>query len=435
MWQIISEYTGIVIMTVGVYFFSRIMLSKKKSISNIKFLVIIFLVSVIHYIINMYITGIIKTVIICCINMMFYKYIFKIKIRKSILLTFLYMIILILTELLELFFITKVIGIDINLCYETYAGSLFANLLVCIVFLILSIFIKSIFRRIVNAKIDNNKNIIVYMIITFLCIGMFFYIIISEFQKENLIILYIMCILILIAMLFSLIKQIISNNKIIYEYDNLLKIMTTYEFDIENERILRHEAKNELRVIKAKIIENQKSEDIIDYIDEIINDKYVVDKEKYAKFGYLPPNGIKGLFYFKVQEAEKTGIKVSIHISKKILKSKIYDLNIKEQRDFGRIIGVFLDNAIEASIGSKDKKLGIEAYTINGNEFELIISNTYNNKINIDMLGNKRFSTKDAKRGRGLLLVKRLIEHNKKFKIKTTINNNIYIQTITIIKK
>ena len=40
-------------------------------------------------------------------------------------------------------------------------------------------------------------------------------------------------------------------------------------------------------------------------------------QEKYAKFGCLPP-GIKGLCYYKVQEAENKGINVSINISKKV---------------------------------------------------------------------------------------------------------------------
>ena len=43
-------------------------------------------------------------------------------------------------------------------------------------------------------------------------------------------------------------------------------------------------------------------------------------QEEYAKFGYLPPNGIKGLCYFKVQKAEELGINVSINISMKIKK-------------------------------------------------------------------------------------------------------------------
>ena len=157
-----------------------------------------------------------------------------------------------------------------------------------------------------------------------------------------------------------------------------------------------------------------------------------MNNEKYAKFGYLPPNGIKGLCYFKTQEAENKGITVSLNISKRIKESSIYKLNIKQQRDFGRILGVFLDNAIEASLESKEKKLGLEAYTNSKQEFKLIITNTHNNEIDEDKIGKEVFSTKGKNRGHGLLLVKQLVGNNNIFEINTDIQNELYIQTITV---
>ena len=210
--------------------------------------------------------------------------------------------------------------------------------------------------------------------------------------------------------------------------------MTTYENEIENQRILRHEIKNEFRTVKAKIVDNQENKEIIEYIDEIINDKYEVVQEKYAKFGYLPPNGIKGLCYFKVQEAEKNGITVEVNISKKVKNSTVYDLTTKQQRDFGRMLGVFLDNAIEASIESKGKKIGIEAYANSEKELKLIITNTYNNIIDKTKIGRENFSTKGKQRGHGLLLVKQIVEKNEKIEVKTEIQQNLYIQIIKINK-
>lgn len=107
-------------------------------------------------------------------------------------------------------------------------------------------------------------------------------------------------------------------------------------------------------------------------------------------------------------------------------------MSIKQQRNFGRILGVFLDNAIEASMESKEKKLGIEAYVNEENEFKLILSNTYNNVIDKKRIGLERFSTKGNNRGRGLLLVKILVDKNEIFEIKNNIQENIYIQTIII---
>ena len=112
----------------------------------------------------------------------------------------------------------------------------------------------------------------------------------------------------------------------------------------------------------------------------------------------------------------------------------MYELSIKEQRDFGRILGVFLDNAIEASLESEEKQIGLEAYINTNKEFKIIISNTYKNKIDKNKIGEESFSTKGKNRGHGLLLVNQLVGKNKKFETKTDIQETIYIQTI-IIKK
>ena len=141
--------------------------------------------------------------------------------------------------------------------------------------------------------------------------------------------------------------------------------------------------------IRAKICDKEKESKIIDYIDDILGDTYSVKNEKYAKFGYLPANGIKGLCYFKVQKAEELGISVSINISKKIKNSTVFYLDLKQQREFAKILGVFIDNAIEASSESKDKELGIEAYSNLENEFRMIISNTYNNEIDEEKIGKE----------------------------------------------
>ena len=209
--------------------------------------------------------------------------------------------------------------------------------------------------------------------------------------------------------------------------------MTIYEEEVENQRTLRHETKNEFLAIRAKICDKEK--EIINYIDEILGDTYSVKKEKYAKFGYLPANGIKGLCYFKVQKAEELGIKVSINISKKIKNSTVFDLDLKEQREFAKILGVFIDNAIEASSESEDKELGIEAYSNLENEFRMIISNTYNNEIDEEKIGKESFTTKGKNRGHGLLLVNQIIQKNNIFETKRNIKNDIYSQTIIVKKK
>ena len=153
-----------------------------------------------------------------------------------------------------------------------------------------------------------------------------------------------------------------------------------------------------------------------------------------SKFKYLPSNGLKGFFYYKFIEAEKRGIKVSLNISKLVENSYLGDMKTKDFKDLTRIIGVYLDNAIEAASTSKDKKLGIEIYEVKG-IIQIIISNTYDNAIEKDKVGNERYSTKGKNRGHGLLLVKRILNENNRITSETKITDSLYIQTIKINEK
>ena len=121
-------------------------------------------------------------------------------------------------------------------------------------------------------------------------------------------------------------------------------------------------------------------------------------------------------------EAEKKGIKVSVNISKSIENSFLGNLETINFKQLTRIIGVYLDNAIEASYTSDDKKLGIEVYLIRSN-IDIIISNTFNNNIDTNKIGRTKFSTKGRNHGHGLLLAKSILNNSKIFEGKSEIKN------------
>lgn len=433
MWQIISNYISVCIMMVGVYIFGRIVLEKEVDLNKpFKDIFNILIFSILQTLIFLNLEGIEKSIMMAIINAFFYKILFDLKTSKAYFLTILYMIMIIIPDFLVMFFATEILGVDRNFCFNSLAGSILSNTIVFIIITILTIFLKKQLKKIINIEIDNNKRIIILSVLTFIVTFNFFYYMARNIRFNKEFFSYIVAIGVLIIFMFSLIRQIIVNNKITGDYDKLLEFMTTYEEEVENQRTLRHETKNEFLAIRAKICDKEKESEIINYIDDILGDTYSVKNEKYAKFGYLPANGIKGLCYFKVQKAEELGINVSVNISKKIKKSTIFELDLKQQREFAKILGVFIDNAIEASSDSKDKELGIEAYSNLENEFRMIISNTYNNEIDEEKIGKENFTTKGKNRGHGLLLVNEIVKNNTIFETKRNIKNDIYSQTIIV---
>lgn len=413
------------------YTFGRIIIVNRRH-KNIMIDVLILLGFILlNILVFKYTTGTIKTIITCLLYSSLFFSIFKIKLSKSVFTSIVYVILLVIPDLLILSTAIYILGISKEYYYSDFASSLLGNISVCLCLVIITYVLKKPLKKLINYNLSTNKKIIVMSSITLVMLAIFFYNLIKTFEFNNNIITYLVIIVMLICILLYLFKQKIENEKISKKYDELLDAMKSYESDIEEQRTLRHETKNEFATIKCKLQDKEDNKTIIEYIDSVIGEKEKAGSTKYSKFKYLPSNGLKGFFYYKFIEAEKKGINVSINISKQIENSFLKDIETKDFKDLARIIGVYLDNAIEASSTSEDKKLGIEMYLIK-EKIEIIITNTFNNEINLDKIGKESFSTKGKHRGHGLLLVNKILSENNMFEAKNEIRGNIYIQSLKI---
>lgn len=413
------------------YIFGRIVIVNRRH-KNIMIDVLILLGFILlNILVFKYTTGTIKTIITCLLYSSLFFSIFKIKLSKSIFTSIVYVILLIIPDLLTLVGAIYIFRVSKEVYYSNIASSALCNLFVCSGMLLLTIILRKSLKKLINYNLSTNKKIIVMSSITLVMLAIFFYNLIKTFEFNNNIITYLVIIVMLICILLYLFKQKIENEKISKKYDELLDVMKSYESDIEEQRTLRHETKNEFATIKCKLQDKENNKTIIEYIDSVIGEKEKAGSTKYSKFKYLPSNGLKVFFYYKFIEAEKKGINVSINISKQIENSFLKDIETKDFKDLARIIGVYLDNAIEASSTSEDKKLGIEMYLIK-EKIEIIITNTFNNEINLDKIGKESFSTKGKHRGHGLLLVNKILSENNMFEAKNEIRGNIYIQSLKI---
>lgn len=404
----------------------------KKSI-KLKNILILILFAVLHTIINLYLDCSIKTLAICLLYTMYFYIIFDKKVYKSIFSSVLYIILAIIPDLLTLTIITKILNMSKEYCHNYIAGSVLGNMIIGIMLILMVLLLRKPLKTVVNYKLSNNVKIVTVSALTLITIAIFFYNLISNFRHDNDTYTYLLVIITLIVILVTLLRQKMENENMFKKYDDLLTIMKNYESDIEEQRTINHESKNELLTIRSKLSEENDKE-LCSYVDSIIGDKKSVNSAKFSKFKYLPSNGLKGFFYYKFIEAEKKGIKVSLNISKLVENSYLGDMKTKDFKDLTRIIGVYLDNAIEAASTSKDKKLGIEIYEVKG-IIQIIISNTYDNAIEKDKVGNERYSTKGKNRGHGLLLVKRILNENNRITSETKITDSLYIQTIKINEK
>lgn len=419
-------------MMLTVYCFALIILNNKRKKNRVWIIIIYIVISIIiHTIIYIYTEGILKTLLLCTLYSLFINKTFNINYRKSILMSISYALLMILPDLATLMATIYIFDVGKDFCYANLTGSIISNISVCTLMVLITFVLRKPISAIMNYKLSENKRIILISILTVVFSALFFYKFATGYKMNQSVYLYLIAMFAFIIILFTLLKQKIDNEKISKKYDELLDVMKNYEADIEEQRTLRHETKNEFATIKCKIQDKESDDSIIKYIDSVIGDKTSSNSTKYSKFKYLPSNGLKGFFYYKFIEAEKKEIKVSVNISKQIEDSFLKDINTKDFKNLVRMVGVYLDNAIEASSTSDNKQLGIEVYLIK-DKVEFIISNTFNNDITTDKIGKEVFSTKGKNRGHGLLLVSKILGDNNIFESKNEVKGNVYIQRLIV---
>lgn len=433
MLEVLKTFLTSIILNVSVYAFGIIILNNGKIKITIKEILIFLMACILHTLDVLYLNGTGKTIIFIVIFALLLKLSFNRGYLKSIFSSIIYIVLLIIPDLITLIFTTQVLKIDKDYCYSTFAGSILGNLSVSIIMVGLIYLLRKPLRKLFSYRLTRNKKVVVLSLLTLVTIAVFFYSLIKDYRFSNNVFTYLLVIFTLVVILGYLFKEKMNNENMFKRYDDLLTVMKNYESDIEDHRTSNHETRNELLAIRSKV-SDLGDETLCEYIDSILGDKKNINSAKYSRFKYLPTNGLKGFLYYKFSEAEEKGLDVKLNIAKQVENSFLKDLNTKDFKDLTRILGVYLDNAIEASVLSEKKQLGIEIYKVK-NDIEIIISNTYSNKVDKDKIGNERYSTKGLTRGHGLLLVKRILKNNNRLTSEAKITDTIYSQTIKIKEK
>ncbi|MFJ8235574.1 sensor histidine kinase [Ureibacillus sp. NPDC094379] len=138
--------------------------------------------------------------------------------------------------------------------------------------------------------------------------------------------------------------------------------------------------------------------------------------------------GIKGLILTKTLQAEKEGISVNIEIPDVIDEISINVI------DIARILGIFLDNAIEANVQVQDtKELNVAFFKTNSNSTMIIIENTLDDHaVLVDKIFVEGYSTKGEKRGTGLSTVRSIVSTYPNVVLQTNVNNGLFTQIMEI---
>ena len=139
---------------------------------------------------------------------------------------------------------------------------------------------------------------------------------------------------------------------------------------------------------------------------------------------------IYGVVVNKILMAREKNMNLSLDIN-----TSVSNINFPKF-ELSRILGILLDNAIEAGEQTADKKLILTMHhDFNRNTDVIVISNSINDtNVDTEKIFRKNYSTKEKPSGFGLYEVNKFIKHNPQSYIVTTIDtkDKMFTQTLSI---
>lgn len=215
------------------------------------------------------------------------------------------------------------------------------------------------------------------------------------------------------------------------KYNESMEYVLRYEKIINEQGKKNHEYNNQLMVIKGYI---NKPERLSEYLDEVIGEHKTGQNYTVKQLGFLPDGGVKGLLYHKLSKMEDNNIKYYLYVDQNLKDKDIESFDLKTYRDLTKLLGVFLDNAIDAALKSEEKEIEVELKD-KDDCLLLTISNTYDKNTDINKVGKSGFTTKGVGHGFGLSIVKDIAKTNSEIETFSSKESDKFIQTAMIYYK
>lgn len=319
-----------------------------------------------------------------------------------------------------------------NIDITSTFGTLLTNLMISIIALL---FIKIPLVKNIYEKLNNlfenisNKKLMIFLGSATLIINLLLGI---SYFKSSIVTLLIVngsFIAFILYTLYSILQEKNLNLKYKDENNALQDSLHTYENLVDHHRVISHENKNQLGVIKQMVESGDKT--VVQYIEKLVKQTYKKDESLLEKTKRIPSGGLQGIIYQKLLLMKEKDIPYALNISRDIKISDFKKLDMDTNIDLCKIIGVFLDNAIEEVERLENKKIIVDVYMEDGN-FCVKVTNDYGPGIDFSKIDDKGYTTKEDGHGYGLSLVKEIMERNHRFTNLRTITGKTFGQIIMV---
>lgn len=199
----------------------------------------------------------------------------------------------------------------------------------------------------------------------------------------------------------------------------------------DNMRVFKHNFHNIVQALGGYIDRND-IEGLKKYYKQLLEDCNRVNNLTALSPTVINNPAIYNIMASKYHRADENGIQINLTI--------LMDLNEVEQHmkiyEFTRILGILMDNAIEASSECEEKMIHVTFRKEDTrHRILMVIENTYLNKdIDVEKIFEKSFSTKSKKTNSGLGLwdVRQVLKRNNNLNLYTTKDDEYFKQQFEI---
>lgn len=369
----------------------------------------------------------INTILSFIISIISFKKIFSLDIPTSIIST---SIVMIITAFVEIILIPIEFSfLNYNEVRNIWYISIMNNVLISFFSILISKskFLNKKFHSFCT-KINKSKflSVTIFAIVNVIIIVFLFYNLAVKLNYNITSSITLISILIFMILYYMYMEECNNYNKLKDEYDNIFNCIQTFEDWIDDEQMYRHELKNNLSIIRS-LTENTK---IIKKIDEMLKYSIIIDEQEIEDLKNIPRGGLKGLIYYKLALAKNKQVKLIIEVSEHATE-RLKKIDMQKMRELCIILGIYLDNSLEAAEMSDEKKMTLEIYKQNNN-IAFVISNNYKKIISIKKMNKKGYTTKGSSHGNGLYYANKILKKAPWLKVEQIFLNNYFVQKILI---
>ena len=423
--------------TVTIYFISILTEGLENKKYNIRQKIATMLLVAFGGTISTYITfpSTILKILTCSLPTLFaLTFILKVKFIKSVLITIGTFISFAVTELASMFIFAAIFKCSANDIMNNtsyfFTFIILQNLLLLIL-IKLSLFILQKFTKF-NDIADNINSSQIFSLIILICICILPKIMIRVLNYYDystpFLILSVLETTVMGIAIFVFFKRTVERDKA--QSELLLSEMhnKTMVGMVDGVRTLKHDYNNIMQALSGYVSTKQYDK-LEEHIKKVLQECNVVNN-----FSVITPElfnepaiyGIMGAKYFLAVDKDIT---VDLDVTCDFTKICF------SMPELSRILGILLDNAMEATEKAKQKYIRFEAkYDKRKNADVIKVINTYDTSINIDLdkIYEKGVSSKKVKSGIGLWEVKKLVKKNKSSQIFATIEGGKFVQNLII---